>query len=275
MNEMPSAKRNLFFGMVDMAGMSRRLLILSAALLMLSCGVLSTETASAQIFKRAGCQGGCDSDCGCAQSNCGQPDCGCQSCDQSCGQCRERSCRLRNCRRCPKCQNDCCQLEAKPEEQERSCFKVEQKLICIPTVRLPWQKCCPSTSKTRTINVLKTHTYKCPGCDYVWTVHEPELTHPNYDGETAPHYHPNEQPYSDGHYGQHPGTVSSAGPYQNYVEGQGYQEFPTPVGSEHRMPDPVQPGNNLLQPAGQTMPGVPQPPLEQSFYPELGTGTGG
>ena len=33
--------------------------------------------------------------------------------------------------------------------------------------------CPPGISKTKTITVLKKHTYECPSCSYKWTVQEP------------------------------------------------------------------------------------------------------
>lgn len=107
-------------------------------------------------------------DCGCGASGCTK---GCRA-KRSCG-------RQGRCRKCPKCETDVCSLERKEIKAKKSCFKVEQKIICIPNVRLPWQKCCPDrASKTRTINVLKKHSYECPSCSYKWSLEEPEVPEP-------------------------------------------------------------------------------------------------
>lgn len=108
---------------------------------------------------------------------CGSPACGggCALAQRGCG-CRKCGAK-KACRKCPKCEEECCTLEVKKTEEERTCYKTEQKIVCIPKVRLPWQKCCPTeTRKTRTVNTLKKHKYKCPSCEYTWDLYEPELT---------------------------------------------------------------------------------------------------
>jgi hypothetical protein len=92
---------------------------------------------------------------------------GCQSC-QTCQTCEAPQ---------PKPQCDCqyCELKTKKVEVDKTCFKVEQKEVCVPAVRLPWKKCCPpKKSRVRTVNVLKTDKYKDETCEYKWSVHEPE-----------------------------------------------------------------------------------------------------
>lgn len=88
------------------------------------------------------------------------------------------TCGCNSCRKkVPSPQSDCqyCELDVKKGEVEKTCFKTEQKEVCIPAVRLPWKKCCPpKRSKVRTVNVLKKHKYKCPKCEYKWSVNEPE-----------------------------------------------------------------------------------------------------
>jgi len=72
---------------------------------------------------------------------------------------------------------DCqyCTLKTKKIEVDKKRFKVEQKEVCIPAVRLPWKRCCPpKKSRVRTVNVLKTEKYKGETCEYKWSVHEPE-----------------------------------------------------------------------------------------------------
>ena len=103
-------------------------------------------------------------------------DCGCNAC-------RIRRPRRKLCRiprvKCPECECDQCVLKVEQADVKKTCFKVEQKEVCIPAVTLPWQKCCPkTTSKMRVVNVLKKHTYKCKECSYSWNVHEPEVAQP-------------------------------------------------------------------------------------------------
>ena len=75
-------------------------------------------------------------------------------------------------------------------EEEKKCFKTEQKIVCIPPVRFPWEECCPPgrTNKTRTVNVLKVHKYKCKACGYKWKLDElPEPESPSEaDKEKTP-----------------------------------------------------------------------------------------
>lgn len=96
---------------------------------------------------------------------------------------------------CPSCSH-CCELEAKMEDVEKSCFEVECKTICIPRVVFPWQKkkscssctacdgegcssCVNNGARVRKIHVLKTKKYECPECKYKWT---PKETSPCGDG---------------------------------------------------------------------------------------------
>lgn len=89
---------------------------------------------------------------------------GCQSC-QTCETCQPK----------PQCDCQYCELSAKKVEVDKKCFKVEQKEVCVPAVRLPWKRCCPpKKSRVRTVNVLKTDKYKGETCEYKWSVHEPE-----------------------------------------------------------------------------------------------------
>lgn len=129
--------------------------------------------------------GGCEA---VAAADCGCEICGCQACQpqQPCQACVKHGCRLRqrqskascgckkHSRKCPQCQGDVCVLEVNEAEVEKTCFQIEQKVVCIPEVRLPWKKGCPPTvSRSRVVNQLKTHKYKCPSCEYKWNVQEP------------------------------------------------------------------------------------------------------
>jgi hypothetical protein len=113
-----------------------------------------------------------------------------QECDcnhESCSRCRLRrplkcGCKKRGCRgecvqeaqvQCPSCDGDVCKLTTKKEKQKKTAFKTKQEQICVPAVRLPWQKNCPpSVSKTRLVNRLQRYTYECEVCKYKWSVVE-------------------------------------------------------------------------------------------------------
>ena len=91
------------------------------------------------------------------------------------------------CACCPVCDH-VCKLDAEQVDEEKTCFKVESKAICIPRVVFPWQKskrsacascnscdgkgctaCVHNGARVRKICVLKTEKYKCPACKYTWT----------------------------------------------------------------------------------------------------------
>ncbi len=83
---------------------------------------------------------------------------------------------------CPACDH-VCNFKAEQVDEEKTCFDVESKVICIPRVVFPWQnrKSCDSCdgtgcqncihhgARTRRICVLKTEKYKCPKCEYSWS----------------------------------------------------------------------------------------------------------
>ena len=100
---------------------------------------------------------------------CGQSDCvGCR------GRLLRRG--RRSCDRCPNCNAEVCISESKIDKEERSCWKTEQKVICVPKVRFPWQKCDgPLCGQTRTITLLKKHKYECEVCKHEWKILKPEL----------------------------------------------------------------------------------------------------
>lgn len=113
-------------------------------------------------------------ECGCGTATCSG---GCRLARRpkarTCGSCNSQC----GCVQCPQCDGEMCKLELDNSKVKKTCFKVEQKAVCIPPVRMPWMKCCPpGTSKTRTINVLKTHKYECPNCSYKWSLQEPKVT---------------------------------------------------------------------------------------------------
>lgn len=91
------------------------------------------------------------------------------------------------CTCCPVCDH-VCNLDAEQIEEEKTCFKVESKAICIPRVVFPWQRskkaacascdacdgqgctaCVHNGARVRKVCVLKTEKYKCPACKYTWT----------------------------------------------------------------------------------------------------------
>ncbi len=91
------------------------------------------------------------------------------------------------CSYCPVCDH-ACKLEAKQVDEQKTCFNVESKAICIPRVVFPWQKakkarcaacdscggrgctaCVHNGARVRKVCVLKTEKYECTKCKYTWT----------------------------------------------------------------------------------------------------------
>lgn len=110
-------------------------------------------------------------------------DCGCDDAN-----CRLKRIGLRKSSRvaCPECACEDCLLEIKPSTEKKTCFKVEEKVICVPAVRMPWNKCDPpTTSKSKTIKVLKKETYECPTCSYKWSVAKTSEPASNADKTTT------------------------------------------------------------------------------------------
>lgn len=86
----------------------------------------------------------------------------CQTCHAAPCACKPQDC-------------DHCRLKVKKVKETKKCFEIEQKEVCVPPVRFPWEKCCPPTrSKFRTVNTLKTKKYECDVCEYKWDVYDPE-----------------------------------------------------------------------------------------------------
>ena len=72
---------------------------------------------------------------------------------------------------CPSCGNAVCVPSREPEVDERYCWKVEFKQVCIPAIRWPWQSCCePKCGKVKTVKVLEKVEYECDKCGYRWDV---------------------------------------------------------------------------------------------------------
>lgn len=71
---------------------------------------------------------------------------------------------------CRQCGQPACVLRVEPGKVKKSCWRVENKQVCIPSVRLPWMKCGPRCGRVRTVRVLKQHDYECDSCDYLWKI---------------------------------------------------------------------------------------------------------
>ena len=96
---------------------------------------------------------------------------------------------------CPKCKTPCV-LKVEEGTEEKYCWNIEEKTVCIPKVRFSWQwpfqkkkqcsdcsascsckTCCnpPKLGRSRVVNTLVKHTYECPACKYSW---EPQKCSP-------------------------------------------------------------------------------------------------
>ena len=91
------------------------------------------------------------------------------------------------CNKCPAC-DYVCKLNTELVDEERPCFDVESKVICIPRVVFPWQRkkslscgacdgqgctnCVNNGARTRRIHVLKYDSYRCPKCKYSWSAEQ-------------------------------------------------------------------------------------------------------
>ena len=156
-----------------MRKIQRGLKVAAMLLSLLAVGILASDSLQAQCST---CSGGAPAEVVYTQPTpvysapvytASATSCGCKS---SCG-CKKSCLKKAS----PQCDCQYCELDVKKGEVAKSSFKVEQKEVCVPAVRLPWKKNCPPTkSKVRTINVLKKHKYKVPKCEYKWSVHEPE-----------------------------------------------------------------------------------------------------
>ncbi len=68
-------------------------------------------------------------------------------------------------------------LEVTRGKEERECFEIDYKTICVPKVVPPWKRdCCePRCAEAKSVKILKTKKYECPVCQYEWKVCKPEL----------------------------------------------------------------------------------------------------
>lgn len=71
---------------------------------------------------------------------------------------------------CPDCGRSVCRLVREPVADEKYCYQVECKQLCIPKIRWPWQSCCdaPQCGRVKTVKVLKRVEYECEACGYRW-----------------------------------------------------------------------------------------------------------
>lgn len=77
----------------------------------------------------------------------------------------------KDCHVCPQCASKVCVPIPEKGKENRYCWKVEYKDICIPKFRWPWQMCCaPECGKVRTVKVLKKVEYECEHCGYQWEI---------------------------------------------------------------------------------------------------------
>ncbi len=124
------------------------------------------------------------------------------------GKCKCRACRggkRKKCfRKCPKCNADVCVLKCKNAKVTKLCFDVDQKVVCIPRVTFPWQKCCNPCSKTRTVSVLGVKEYECCECKYTWKLCEPELPKKPEAAPQQPGFESNDEPAQEESQQQNP-----------------------------------------------------------------------
>lgn len=79
---------------------------------------------------------------------------------------------------CPAC-NYVCEFSATKTKEEKHCYEVDCKPICIPRVTFPWEKghgqgkcgdCSPARcAQVKVVKVLEKHTYECSRCKCKWT----------------------------------------------------------------------------------------------------------
>ena len=97
---------------------------------------------------------------------------------QSCGQAACSGCDHSGIVGCTTCDAGCT-LEIKQEKEKKTCFQVETKTICIPSVQLPFGICCkPMFARSKTIKVLKTKSYEVPVTKYIWSKADTGCTQP-------------------------------------------------------------------------------------------------
>ena len=175
---------------------------------------------------------------GCNQPACNSPRAprrGCGICKRSCGGSQ-----------CPSCEGDICKLELDKSKITKTRFKTEQVPVCVPPIRLPWQKCCPpGKSKTRLVTKLKTEKYECPHCAYKWSLVEPEEAKEPEPAAAE----------------QQPQVYESTPVYDSYLPADGQQIVPTET------PEVITPGTYTPPSLDSTLntPATPATPATQSL----------
>jgi hypothetical protein len=73
---------------------------------------------------------------------------------------------------CPQCDHSVCHAVPETTKQEKHCWQVECKEICIPAIKWPWSPCCepPRCGKVKMVKVLKKVEYECERCGYRWEI---------------------------------------------------------------------------------------------------------
>jgi|GEM_PF-5657097 len=156
--------------------------------------VVLAQVAPAQLCHAGPAVQGASCNCGTCSSGWQTEEilCGCGECKPGCfDKCPRPKRRLLDRCGCPDCghcfnvPSEWCEFNATESTEERTCFKTEQKTVCIPPITFPWQKCGPvKSAKTRSVTVLTTHKYKCPVCKYSWDVKKADIVWPA--GPVAP-----------------------------------------------------------------------------------------
>jgi len=155
--------------------------------------------------------------------------------------------------------NDVCTLKVEKGKVQKSYYTTEQDIICVPQVRLPWQKCkpVPTCSKTRTITLLKEKTYECEVCKYSWEVLDPPVPDvgqtQDADADTKTDSSDAETDSGDAKKGS-----DSEQPPEPKVEP---LEFEDPTGSPE---SPITPGVPKAPPVPATPPVPTTPPVPES-----------
>lgn len=143
-----------------------RYILVSASLLMVGNLGAATYTYAQNQSPLPSVQ--CSDLVGCSECETGS----CLSCDHTHVLGRHRI-RLGSVAGCQICDEGCI-LEIKEEKEKKTCFKTEEKTICIPPVQLPFKRFCPPLiAKSKTIKVLKKETYESPITKYTWKKPEP------------------------------------------------------------------------------------------------------
>lgn len=74
--------------------------------------------------------------------------------------------------KCHSCGKSMCKLQVECVPNEKECYEIECKQICVPSIRFPWMKCCGSRcGRVINVKVPKPKTYECGRKKvYTWKV---------------------------------------------------------------------------------------------------------